>query len=195
MRTSLQPSALVDDPRRLKALAHPTRLALLEVLAAEPEVTATRCAKVIGESVASCSFHLRTLARHGFIEEVVGPGREKPWRLTNPSQVVPRDAAEMDHAADVEALADVFIEREMGRIRTWRSRAAAEPAQWRRATTTAGTSTWLTSTELEELGEELKAVADRYLDRLMDPNRRPDGARRVRIFMATTVEPDIDGEA
>jgi hypothetical protein len=51
-------------------------------VASEESATATRCAEVLGESVASCSYHLGILAKYGYIEPVPGqPGREKPWRV------------------------------------------------------------------------------------------------------------------
>ena len=69
-----------SDPERIRALAHPLRLALLEYLDDVGEATATQCAKHTGESVANCSFHLRLLARYGFIEPAEQRGRERPWR-------------------------------------------------------------------------------------------------------------------
>src|SRR4051794_27883368 len=57
----------VRDPRALRALAHPVRLELLERLTDGP-LTATQAASIVGESQASCSFHLRQLAKYGFVE-------------------------------------------------------------------------------------------------------------------------------
>jgi DNA-binding transcriptional ArsR family regulator len=63
----------IHDPAHIKALAHPIRLALLDFLGSVPQATATQCAEAIKESVASCSFHLRTLAKHGYIEQADAP--------------------------------------------------------------------------------------------------------------------------
>ncbi|MEY9895789.1 DNA-binding transcriptional ArsR family regulator [Catenulispora sp. MAP12-49] len=69
--------------RALRAYAHPTRLALVAHLRIEGPLTATRAAELTGESVASCSYHLRMLTKYGLVEEVTGvPGRLKPWRAT-----------------------------------------------------------------------------------------------------------------
>ena len=55
------------------------RIALFEVLALGGAMTATQ----IGESATTCSFHLRQLAKYGFVEEAGGgTGRSRPWRLT-----------------------------------------------------------------------------------------------------------------
>ena len=59
----------VTDPRALRALAHPIRLALLEALADAGTLTATQAGEAIGEIPASASFHLRQLEKYGHVEE------------------------------------------------------------------------------------------------------------------------------
>src|SRR5580693_2977014 len=75
-------SVRLTDPRALRAYAHPTRMALVALLRRDGPQTATQAALATGESVASCSFHLRQLAKYGLVEEAGGRGREKPWRAT-----------------------------------------------------------------------------------------------------------------
>lgn len=73
----------VTDPRALHALAHPTRVALLDHLMATGARTASQCAEAVGESASTCSWHMRQLARFGFVERVESAdGRERPWRAT-----------------------------------------------------------------------------------------------------------------
>jgi hypothetical protein len=73
----------VADPRALHALAHPTRVALLDHLLAMGARTASQCAEAVGESASSCSWHMRQLARFGFVERAESTdGRERPWRAT-----------------------------------------------------------------------------------------------------------------
>ncbi len=73
----------LQEPRAMRALAHPVRIALLDYLNLVGPATATQCAAVVGESPSACSYHLRTLAKWGFIEATGdGRGREHPWRLT-----------------------------------------------------------------------------------------------------------------
>src|SRR5947199_257470 len=65
----------------MRALAHPTRLALLDHLHAVEQATATECGDAVGDSPSSCSYHLRALGKWGFVEEAEGGvGRERPWR-------------------------------------------------------------------------------------------------------------------
>ena len=76
----------------LRALAHPLRWKLIDVLGSEDAATATRCAEVLGESVASCAYHLGILAKYGYIEPVPDhAGREKPWRMASYEQMLSSD--------------------------------------------------------------------------------------------------------
>ena len=78
-------SAPITDPMAMRALAHPVRMALIELLSVVDTLTATQASEVLGESPANCAFHLRTLAKYGFVEEAGGGrGRERPWKLGRP---------------------------------------------------------------------------------------------------------------
>ena len=67
-------------------------------------------------SQASCSFHLRQLAKYGFVEQAQPSedSRERPWRLTDLEQSWSADAGP---AAD--QLERVFVQREADRILGW----------------------------------------------------------------------------
>src|SRR3954462_7037030 len=73
------PPRELDDPKAMRALAHPVRLALLEALTDGP-MTATEAGERVGESPANASFHLRQLAKYGFVEEAGAQGRRRPWK-------------------------------------------------------------------------------------------------------------------
>src|SRR5262245_10864595 len=69
------------DVSAVRALAHPLRLRLLDLLRFEGQSTATRLARRVGESSGATSYHLRQLARFGYVEEAEGRGgRERWWR-------------------------------------------------------------------------------------------------------------------
>ncbi|GII87449.1 transcriptional regulator [Sphaerisporangium siamense] len=72
----------VSDPRTLKAVAHPLRVRLLGALRLEGPATATELASRFGESSGSTSYHLRQLAKYGFVEEdpEQRDARERRWR-------------------------------------------------------------------------------------------------------------------
>src|SRR5215203_7352652 len=97
----------VTSATELRALAHPTRLALLDLLDAEGPLTATQAGERLGESPASASFHLRTLAKYGFVEEAEGGrGRQRPWRITPQTQEIPED----ELSAEAKVAAGAFLE-------------------------------------------------------------------------------------
>jgi DNA-binding transcriptional ArsR family regulator len=187
------------DPKDMRALAHPTRLALLEALGLHGELTATEAAGLVGESPSSCSFHLRTLAKHGFVEETGGgSGRQRPWRLAHLGTSIPNfEDAERSVAAD--ALGDMYVERHLDRLRQWRARRHDAPVEWRTAATMTETMTWATPEELDEINELTRKVMDKYRDRMLDPSSRPEEARPVEILYFSYLleeldrEPDRDG--
>ncbi|WP_405141377.1 helix-turn-helix domain-containing protein [Sphaerisporangium sp. NBC_01403] len=72
----------VSDPQALKAVAHPLRVRLLGALRLDGPATATELAARFGESSGSTSYHLRQLARYGFVEQdpEQRDARERRWR-------------------------------------------------------------------------------------------------------------------
>lgn len=69
------------DARSLLGLAHPLRIRMLNRLMRGEPATASQLAAELGESSGSTSYHLRILARHGFVdEEDRGSRRERYWR-------------------------------------------------------------------------------------------------------------------
>ena len=90
--TSRQPiHQVTPDPSQLKALAHPVRLKMLEMLRLDGPATSTTLAAQLGMTTGTVSYHLRQLARHGFIEDQPGMGtrRDRWWRATHESTEIP----------------------------------------------------------------------------------------------------------
>jgi DNA-binding transcriptional ArsR family regulator len=184
----------VRDPRALRALAHPLRFALLEVLLTEGEATATRCAELLDESPSNLSFHLRKLAEHGYIEAVPGAtGRQRPWRLRDTEQRIRPEDSEAGRRAGA-AFSSFFVENEFARIRDWLRRAPQE-GEWRDATNLGAGIAFVTRDELTALGDDISALLTKYEDRLTDPSLRPAGSRAVRIFVATSLAPAREEDA
>jgi hypothetical protein len=80
------------DPRAMRALTHPLRLSLLELLAVGGPATAAACGRAIGVPQANCSFHLRQLAKYGFVQEAAPEAgadkRERRWQVAAERPVV-----------------------------------------------------------------------------------------------------------
>src|SRR5215468_32205 len=140
------------DPLALRALAHPLRWKLLDLLSAETTATATRCALVLGQSVASCSYHLNILAKYGYVEEApAGRGRDKPWRLTTTRQSLAAAGQDVESALAAQEVTEVFLDHEMQRLKDNLRRQDAEPEKWRTATGFGGSTTYLTEAELRKV--------------------------------------------
>jgi hypothetical protein len=173
----------ITDPRALRALSHPTRWKLIELLRLETTATATRCAEFTGESVASCSYHLGILAKYGFVEPVEGNhGREKPWRALSRRFSIDTEGLDPETALAAETASEVFLDHELGRMKEFLRRSDREPAPWRQRDATGyyAYTTFLTAEELTELSAQIRALIDRYNVRA-DPATRPEGARAVRL--------------
>lgn len=79
-------SYAVTDPAMLRALAHPLRQRIMWELAARDHLRAADLAKITGEPANSLSFHLRSLAKAGLIEEKpeeARDSRDRVWTMTH----------------------------------------------------------------------------------------------------------------
>jgi predicted ArsR family transcriptional regulator len=165
------------------ALAHPVRAALLDLVRERGTLTSTEAARVLGHSSGLCSFHLRQLARYGYLEEAGrGRGRVRPWQLASPGRPQP----------DEDGFAVLARELEDEGYRRWLAgRLGVEP-QWQRDAAFS-TVLHLTAAELSEAAGEIRAVLDRY--------RQPGGPRRpgtrpvaavARLFPLLPADPAAD---
>lgn len=184
----------ITDPQSMRALAHPLRLQLMDLLGLEAELTATQCAELTGESVASCSFHLRMLAKYGYVEPGEQRGREKPWRLVSRSRTIGPDVGDPESVREAGAFARVIVDREAARLNRAIGRAAELGPEWVDSMTIRTSSMWMSHAELEEmierLGEFQDELKERFAGRRDDPSLRPDGARVIHFLGA--LSPDVD---
>jgi hypothetical protein len=183
----------ISDPKALRALSHPFRWKLINLLTEEGPCTATQCAAVLGESVASCSYHLNMLAKYGFVAEVEGPGRQKPWKIISRRQMISSEGLEGEAAMAAETAVLAYLDHEFERTRERLRQHDRLPDEWRREESGIGisaTTKFLTVEETGELQRELRELFNRYNDRTHNPELRPEGARPVRYFLSTTVSPD-----
>jgi DNA-binding transcriptional ArsR family regulator len=163
----------------MRALAHPTRLALLDHLHTVDQATATECGEAVGDSPSSCSYHLRALAKWGFVVEGKrGPGRERPWRAAASRIEFPTDGLES------AVLRDELVARQQQRVRDALRHEHEVPPRWRRAAQTSSAMLELTPLELEELGERYEALVEEFRNR---PDRK--GTRRVVVSFGAVAEP------
>lgn len=176
---------LVEDARALRALAHPVRIALIEHLTMHGPLTATEAADVVGESPSACSFHLRQLAKYGFVEESGdGSGRRRPWRITRLGLRFDADSSDPEVGQAGAELGGSLRERQIARYRTWLATRQSWPEPWRRAGIDAEFGCWLTPDELETVGAELvERLLRLHRERLTDPSTRPAEALPVELLL------------
>jgi predicted ArsR family transcriptional regulator len=175
----------ITDPHELRALTHPVRLALLEVLAVEGALTATQAGELIGESPTTCSFHFRQLAKYGFVEEAGGgAGRNRPWRRVHLGMSFPESGQDPETTMAAEALSGLFFNRVLGRFEHWRRVRHLYPEQWQEVAEATESAMYVTAEELRDLGEQVRSLFARFEERLVDPSLRPEGSRLVEIFAA-----------
>jgi DNA-binding transcriptional ArsR family regulator len=173
----------LTDPKALWSISHPTRIRLLEELIFGGPATATELADRVGESPANCSWHLRQLARFGFVEEAGGgPGRRRPWQIVLQGHAWGRGELDPELARAGEAADEVILAREVEALREWRLAKRNEVPAWRDSAFVAQSAAWLTAEELATLSDELKEILLRFLPRISDPAQRPPGSRPIRLM-------------
>lgn len=151
----------------LKALAHPLRFRLLELLRDAP-ATASALGRAVGESSGTTSYHLRKLAAAGLIEDApdVGDGRDRWWRARPVGWSLDRELTDDPRtAARAGVVLDEALTAQFERLRQWRDTNDRWPAAWRDATVLSTNRLALNAEEMAELGEALLAVVERFRDR------------------------------
>jgi DNA-binding transcriptional ArsR family regulator len=179
-------TARITDPKVMRALAHPARIAIIEHLGSTGAVvTATECAGLVGLSPSATSYHLRELAKSGLVEQAPsrGDARERVWRSTNAGFSVEGDLDEPETRASQQALVDVYLTRDFARLREWMARVHEEPKGWQDASALMGPILLLNAEELSEVNRRVREVLDPYRrrERMADA---PGDARAVAVHYA-----------
>jgi hypothetical protein len=183
----------LSDPRALRALAHPMRISLVGLLRREGPLTATQAADLLRESSASCSFHLRQLAKYGLVEEAGGGrGRERPWQATAMFTGWPDVAGEPELQAAAGLLSSVIAERYFEYLMRWLDAKPGQPPEWQEAAHFGDTMIYATADELTELARQEAALLEPFVERLVRPGLRPPGARRV-TYLHLAFPGDLSG--
>ena len=170
----------LTDPKAMRAMAHPVRLALLQALAHAGTLTATEAAERVGESPSNCSFHLRQLAKYGFVEEAPGGrGRQRPWRAVEVGFSLSDVQEDPETALAAGALARVVNERWLERARAGLESRHALPEEWRRVTGADQMTLYVTPAEMQRINEQILDILFAYRERIGDPSKRPEGSRPI----------------
>jgi DNA-binding transcriptional ArsR family regulator len=157
----------VDDPRAMRALAHPLRLRLLSELRAHGPQSVGALARTFAIAPGSASYHLRTLAEHGLVveaPELARDARERWWRAG--AELTAWEPADVLGDPERWAALDV-LRRSVLRTYVQQLEAALEaesglPRDWVAASFQGDDRLDLTVADLAELRAELGALFDRW---------------------------------
>ncbi|MDF1605067.1 helix-turn-helix domain-containing protein [Nocardioides sp. YIM 152315] len=155
--------ATYDDPRILRAIAHPTRNRILAELHASGSIRAADVARMLDIPANQASFHLRQLAKYGVVEEAPDEARDRRdrvWRLVDADGIRFRTQDLLDQPGG-EAAWEVFRRNAVawGHFLVDQALGAPDPDNSRSLT---DSSLRLSKDEADELLEELGAVVQRW---------------------------------
>ncbi|TDD77632.1 ArsR/SmtB family transcription factor [Actinomadura rubrisoli] len=182
----------ITDPRQVRLLAHPLRQRIAEIMRRGP-VSSTTLARELGQSTGSTSYHLRQLAKHGFIEEVpeLGRGRERWWRVVPADRRLPPYSEQSPAMREaVEEFTRLEFATEMDLLSRFQ-RVREDLGPWADALLFSYSTVTLTLEQVRPFFEEYIALLYRYKGDEDDP---PQDARTLLVrFLAFPEIPEGDG--
>jgi DNA-binding transcriptional ArsR family regulator len=172
----------IDDPRAMRALAHPVRLAILTHLQRSGPATATQLAPIVDASPSVTSWHLRHLATFGLVQDAdTGTdGRQRWWKAVARGFRISLPPGEEGRAA-YSMLAGQLFESGLAQARAWiREVEPLLTSDWRELSGTSNTRVMVTRAELEYIEDEIEKVIAPYVTRPSD--QVPADARSTRLL-------------
>jgi predicted transcriptional regulator len=181
----------LDDADALAALTHPMRTRLLTHLMAEGPATASQAARAVGDTPSNSSYHLRTLAKFGWVApDASADGRERPWRAlvtgftidlcTDPESPAGRNAL---------ALTAMTVQQSQQEVHEALADFRSLAPDWQHASSYGSYTLRVTPDELAGLTEQIDALLRPYL--AATRAEHPEGSALARV--ALQAHPRKDG--
>lgn len=172
----------------LKALAHPLRQRMLARLQHRGPATSAELSVEFGADRGATSYHLRQLARYGFVHEdtALSAGRRKYWRSVPQDIRLPRDPQDPETKAMAETIGRGWMTTAMTELQAYFEHREAFGEFGRTAMHSFG-ATSLTSDELAAFGEEYIALLSRWH---RDHTQAEPGSRAVTVIFHAFPTPD-----
>jgi DNA-binding transcriptional ArsR family regulator len=190
----------IDDPEVLKGLAQPIRQRLYRLLSQIGPATGSTLAKRVNGDPGLISYHLRELARRGFIEDVPALARDRRerWWQTVPGSTTWSwsDFPSPEGQAIASAVKGQMVADEFARLRRYEQHREGWSEAWQEAATSSDSFMRLTPDELRQLSAELLEVVERWggysreRDRDRQTQRAADGEGREHVFLFLHAFPD-----
>lgn len=160
-------------PAALRALAHPLRIRILDLLPSHGPLTASKLGEIVGESSGSTSYHLRQLAKHGLVREVEGRGtaRERWWERTPGGfsiSTVGKDSPASRQTAEAVNIEFLRLrhERVMAFVRAGQGADEETLKKWDGTTTFFSSNKWATPEQMRAIVEAWGRFATEHIDPL-----------------------------
>lgn len=179
------------DAAALKAMAHPLRVQMMRILQLRKKASVTSLAEELGETTGATSYHLRQLAKFGFVEEfepgdeadeAPTAGRKQRWWRMSVDQIHMTGFEFMRNEETREAAGFLLREFQADRSRrlaNWFATATQWPEEWQRASSDMDGNLELSPKQARALADEMAALIKKYHE--LKPGR---GARTVDIQYA-----------
>ncbi|MEU5881426.1 helix-turn-helix domain-containing protein [Spirillospora sp. NPDC047279] len=168
----------ITDLEALKALAHPRRQRILHHLGLHGPATSATLARALGLNTGATSYHLRELAKYGFVEETPkrGHARERWWRApVRDLRIPPRSKQSEQMRVVVDEMARLEIADDFEQFLRFQVQRDTLGA-WSDAFPHSRGSIRITLEELDDFFEEYIQLVKRYKRSDADT---PPGARTV----------------
>ena len=174
----------VLDSGALRALAHPLRVRIYDILSQYGPQTASSLAERLGESSGSTSYHLRALAKQDLIREATdrGTGRERWWeRPTGGVSFANPDAmATPAGRAATQVVMNEFLRNRNDQLLDFVNRGiGGEDEMWQEGTLISTATARLTPQQSKELTIKIMTVIDEAVDNYR--NQTGENVRPVTI--------------
>jgi DNA-binding transcriptional ArsR family regulator len=154
----------MNDPRMLRAIAHPTRSRVLDELEMTGPMRAADVAESLGIPANQASFHLRQLAKYGLIEEApeaARDGRDRVWKAVNP-EGMRVDLSELAKQPGGRAAVGVFKRQWLANAHASLDRSMTFEKRKDATVNVSGGTLRLTKAEASQLADELAELINRW---------------------------------
>lgn len=184
----------VLDGGALRALAHPLRVRMYDILSTYGPQTASSLAERLGESSGSTSYHLRALAKHDLIREVPdkGTGRERWWERPDGGVSFgdPETITSPAGRAASQVVMSEFLRNRNDQLLAFVGRGLDQLDEaWRDSSLISTATTSLTPEQARDLTIKIQALVDETVDAYR--HQTGDNVRRVSIRADVFPLPDL----
>jgi len=188
----------VLDSGALRALAHPLRVKIYDILSQYGPQTASSLAERLGESSGSTSYHLRALAKQDLIREAEdrGTGRERWWErpVGGVSFANPDAMATPAGRAATQVVMNEFLRNRNDQLLDFVNRGiGGEDQMWQDGTLISTATARLTPEQSKDLALKIMALIDETVDNYR--NQTGENVRPVTIRADLFPLPQIGGQS